>query len=447
MDIQYLDELPIEDTYIYNQDNTSNALLFKGYLNLSFNCINTISRFSELQELQSREIDAQDEASLYSLLLSLESYMVTLLTIPTIGSMDRRKLSPHYCRRKIGVSSLKILPTDDYVNELMFSNFKTWVGTYGTLSYYQVFKETLEEYQSTSQLIDVNIRSLIDLTVQPLREREDTQQIVNIYDQFIEHTTKDSIESDTAIYRFHSDLVSRVNIIRTSYKRLQFLQSWLPKVISWYLQPYSETDLPILPLVPETENSRYAYDTLKDIACLCLSNGIDHDSLVNLGWDFIHQSICPILYKVEEELVDIRKRTSYIAGAPSGSIDILLEELVLNISLNDRAGLLREASQLLLETYPNPSGLNMALLISAASLLNRAYILVHTHISNNRSTDQTLVPTDELGRIFRLIYLASRLLKKSNLEHMINTADNLALLSGIEDGRKDFKDDPINDNY
>ena len=185
MDIKYLEEVPVDSDLLKNKDDINNSLAFRSYLNLGFNSISAVDRLSNLHEIQRIELDYQTEASLYTLLLSIESYICTLLWAPTFNNMDRSIITEHYRRRRIKVSSNKILPTESYARELMFASIKTWGTPYGSLGYFIHMLEGVEEYLSPSQMVNVAATSLIDISKAAASGKEYEPQISIPYDSVL----------------------------------------------------------------------------------------------------------------------------------------------------------------------------------------------------------------------------------------------------------------------
>lgn len=429
MDIKYLDEVPIHDYLIDTQLGVQENLAYRSYLNLAMNTNNAISRLDNLHLLQEKEINTQTGTNMYTYLLSIESFMCTLLWVPTISSIDRSTITCHYERRNYMVDDNKILPSEVLARELMFSSNRTWGTPYGSLGYYINLEEDIYDYLSPSQMIDISIKGLMKLMKERVLTRQDDDSLLAYLERLDSLFLEDSTHSDTLLYKAHINILNSLSLTKDSLYLLRFMSSWIPLLIEWYMKKYELDNSFTIPPQPVGDLNKKVYSMVIELIETCLSYGMGMDSTQDLLKKWLYQDIPPYIFSVSNQVIRARKLLAYEL---EDITDIYLKRLIqplLELGLDLEEGLLRNSSQLLLDVYAPPAGYNLYLVMLAASLLNRAYILTHNSIGMRNSTDPDY---ELLGRTNRILFLAGRLLRKSNLSHIQIIGENIQVVSEIE---------------
>ena len=171
--------------------------------------------------------------------------------------------------------------------------------------------------------------------------------------------------------------------------------------MSWYLESYLRTSSLQGPDKPAEENQCNGYNTPISIAKSMLALGLTGEEPKDLVWSFLHQSISPLYNSLLEDIIAARKKSIYEDRGGSSSIDNIMRPLITNVPISIKGSPLTEANILMLQSYTPPAGYNLLLTGLALSILNRAYILSHSLISNNKSVELTLVRDEDIGRLYR----------------------------------------------
>lgn len=452
-EFKLLDNLPIREDLLNVKTEPEEALKTKAAINLSINATNTIFRFNTILKYIKEDLKhpvLSNFLTLKAINLTLESYLVTLLNIPVITNFDKSKLTEHYKRRKIVVQGEKEIPSEFYCEQLMFTNNKTWGGMYGTLSYFLNLREEYEEYQTPSQLVELNTQKLIEIminkqTVKLIYSSQDklAKQMYELLKRLEADLESESEQGDVSIYSKIVEIIIQIENIDEAYKQLKFYEIYLPAIVSWYLCRYREGEEISKPTKPEEESEERAYELVTEIVEKCLSYGLDEMSFKNISTGLVYQSIAPVFYGLCEELAYIRRSTSYEyvrdTNRSKTEIEKFADLMMLNINPFKSLTIVREASNTILESYAPPGGYALFAVMIAANLINRAYIL--THSSRESNTDAPLEGDEQIiSRISRLIYLAGVALKKTQIEHIQIIGENLKSISGIGNIIKDEKD-------
>lgn len=423
----YLDTAPINEALLTPDKKLTEALDYRRQLNLAINCYQAESALANHQANLPSLFQGQN-VTVSGLNLALESYLTVLIPLTTIASLDLSQLSPHYQRRKILVPDHFMSPDRNYLEQMLFTSSRTWGTSYGSLGYFLHLGKVTSHYLHPSQIVYQTSLELI----KQLKGREFLNDFPNQFEALL---SQEDAVSDLQLYQLPVQLLSQIPAVRELIKQLDFYEQWLPQVIAWYLLPLRTNQTRRVPEQGTREAA--AVETLEQIAQLCLKNGLDETSFNQLSYQFIHQSIPPVLFGLLDDLMLLRKKA--IGQEEGTEAEKLLEPFIQAISLNNPVGLLKATSQSILEDLCPPGGYNLLLLCTAANLLNRAFIL--THPTRTIYANYIIAPLKNgfpelmqyLGRIYRLIYLAGYCLKKSNLDHLQLTGVNLITLSAITD--------------
>jgi hypothetical protein len=121
------------------------------------------------------------------------------------------------------------------------------------------------------------------------------------------------------------------------------------------------------------------------------------------------------MYDLLEAIAQARVSTTYIKEdiAPTSTTELLVIELMDNISKFRDSYEYMKGSNIILETFAPPGGYALFLVALAAQLINRAYIISYKNIN---STENVFL-TDAYKRVHRLLGYAGILLIKTSLPH------------------------------
>ena len=428
-DFKHLEILPIDEDNLTIGSNTTSNIKSKACINLGFVAVNSIDRFRNILKVNSNSLSTIDEInSFYSISYILESFLGMVLNANSISSPDHAQISQHYQKRLITISNARLLPSFKYCQDLLYSNFKIWSGTYGTLSYYMAIKEEYEEYYTPSELIYYSSLKLIDLSkVNADRAFIETglgdyKLLSQQFEKLVNTILNNSVESDIFIYGFSKSLITGIPLLNNIVTQLKFYQNWIPKVYDWYLKRLVQNKSVEIIENPQTNEER-AQNTLNKVGRLLLSQGVDEDIFKNSYPKFVRQSIDPLVYKLVEELTIIRKSSTYIkydrvflSDTEKLAIEFYDSISILTVETN-----YQQAGRLILDSLCPPGGYTLFQIMLASILLNRAYILAYSEINNTIPVQQTA----QYRRIIKLIGLAGILLIKTARPHVQSIGINL----------------------
>ncbi len=415
-----LDTTGIEGGLLQADQPLAKVLDYRKQLNLALNNLGAESRLANYQGQLKKLLPNQEEIRISDLNKVLESYLCTLLSTSTIGSLDGKNLSSHFCRRKLLVAGHFQGATSDFLDTLVFTNQKTWGTSYGTLGYQLNRLSKLEHYLSPSEIVELTSRSYFGL--------ESIFQTLGLRLQTL--MNQDSLDADYLLYQTSIELVNLESFKQVN-KQFQFYQSWLPKVIEFYLSPLRSGT----PLQSQTLNQKSAQETLSQIAQYCLRLGIE--TIPNLTYELMHQTLAPAFFSFLDELSALRASSLYdLTNAGTSLEELLVIELLTEIPSNTQSNIRTLNYQILKEL--GPGGFNLFLVTLASVLLNRAYIL--SHPTQTIYKDYLIYPIQInlpellllIGRLYKLLYYAGYLLLKSNLEHLQGLGKNLIVLTGLD---------------
>lgn len=438
---KHIELFPINDLDITPSDNIKQTLLGKSCLNLSFQSLTTVKRLKSLLSLRNSRLTSVNFTSIQSTLHDynalLEEFLITVLQLPSISDMNRTKLTEHYKKYKIGVNNNKILPSNNYCENLMFTNFRNWGGIYGTLGYYINLLEQYEEYLTPSQLIFKCTEGLLNfidaIQLQKLLFNEDdvnAQVIINLNTRLRNLMSQDSQTADLAIYNMFKDYLIDLKLSET-FINLQFLESYIPQLIKWYFQRYDLRGIPEPPNTPSDEKTLAAYNTLIQLSKACIFYGVDDSNINKIGVGFVYQFLSSRYNNLFSEFIRIRNSTLYVQTdePPQNTEQELLETLLNNINSTTNPERLNTDSAIILQNVAPPGGFNLWILTLAANLLNRAYILTH----RNNIIDTSDIESNRVyKRAIALQVRAGILLLKSSLKELQVFGLNLISVTNIE---------------
>jgi hypothetical protein len=422
----YLDSVPLEEELLsVKSSDLERRLDYRKQLNFGMVINNAENQSAELINTTRRNLDSTITFTQYNQLI--ESYLYTLMQTSFLGEIDQSSLSSHYSRKKKLFNTKRIIPSSQYLEELLYGNQLVWGGKYGSIAYYNYITEDKNNYQNPSQIL---YRSISEIINQTSIINNDSTKVLSYLERFKNLILEDSIAADTELYDLSFDFI-RVWDLTSSVELTEFLPQWLIGLIDDYKQGR---------LNQASENNQInALNSLREIVNLTFRLGLDDANLdTNLTYSFLHQSISPIYFSLVEDIYSIRKRTLFRTSDNRFSyVEEKLKELTDFLKLDNSDGIIREKSYKILTNLFPIGGLNELLLSLSLSLLLRVYII--THVTNNVYRDLEVYPfkaslpggTELKGRCNKLVYMSGYLLKKCNLNYLNNIGNNLIALSNL----------------
>lgn len=400
-----LDSIPISARHYETPGNSNpnTELNYREELNLGLNIVHTEASVSKRQKALSQYYQtSRNQLTLKDLKLVLESNLYLLTYASTISSLDNSKLSSHYSKWK---AEGNIQPINEaFLRELLYTETKTWGGKRGSLAYCLHLKRSIDHYSHISDIVNNCLE-------------EQFKDKVSIKSLLL----ADSTESDFKLYEYSYTSLLEFPDFKVHVEGLQFIQSWIPKVVRWYLD------------APKEDTDDYKY--LASYAIASLQHNQDYTSYNNLVYRFSHQQLSLTCLDLYEEMLGKRVNINFsVSDLSPSSIKNLLQELVDTIPIYQKYSYRVLATDLINNYFPL-GGLNTCLTSIAAGLLNKAYILCNAPYQAY-SLYEDANPQDFkelLGRVFRLIYLSGYCLKKGSLDHLNIMGVNLTKLSGLQD--------------
>lgn len=432
---RHLEILPLDEDNLILGTNPQANIKSKSCINLGFLAANSIGRLRNLTRLNSNDAKAvAEENSFLYISYILETLLNNILIINTISNLQNTEVTEHYRRRSINISSAKILPSFKYCQDLLYSNFKIWGGLYGTLQYYMNLREEYQEYYTPSQLVYFSSLHLAEYSSQVAYQEylnnnsQDYKLTSNIFADLTNIINDPSEDGDKNIYGFAKRLLVQIPSLSTIYRDLRFYEEWLPKVYEWYINRVVTEQSIRLYENPVTNQER-AFNTLIRVGQLILEKGLDKESFTNISSEFIRQTINPLFYDLLDEITIARKQSTYVEiDLVSQSIDEdLVKEFHDTIPILTNSNNYRTVSNIILSSFAPPGGYALIQVMLAATLLNRAYILVYERRNNQTRPQETIV----YRRIIKLIGLAGILLIRTNKKHIQALGINILKIFNI----------------
>lgn len=402
-------------------DRTSpeDLLKEKKYLYAGINSAQAVSRLNDLN-LDIANLVSGSNNTVKALNRVIESYLLTLLATSTIVNLTNDELTPHYKMTKILTPFTQSLdPT--YLENIMYTSSKTWGTTFGTQGFFLHKGEYMNHYATPSQLANESLKYLV----------VESKDLVNIdfLDKLTTYSLEDSKESDSLLYKLGAEYLNLYPNIQQAYEVLSFLSGWYPKVSSLVLNDVRTSNFS---RTFNNPNSQEAYFTLIDITKAGLSLLMDESSFANMNFNLLHNNVPVSYFNLLSYITSAIDKSEYSSDQYSPDIyqDLMKEVLEFNLKRFD-VNIIRVAiSQLSGLLYPG--GYNQLLMAISLALLNKALILTsYENTNQDAELIESEVSADDLGRWYKLLYLAGYTLKKSNLYGLNTLGGNLLTLSSI----------------
>lgn len=396
---RYLDSIPVradEVTSAYNQQ-----------LSLANSCAVAQGAISTRISQIAERISRPNAYTLAELIKVLESCLYLFVSTSYIHNLDATVLSSHYVRYQALISRTIDFPSEAYLNLLLSSDVLNWGTLYGTLGYELHLLESQETYQHPSQIAYLCAENQFKRFGFPNR--------------VLKSLLDDDLNADLTLYQYSVDSLAPYAQTMTTLKAIE---AFSQNLFFWIRSGKKEETFPVRPL---EETIQSGYDYLIKIAKVFLNYGFDDTLAVDLDYQFIHQSLPPILPEIWERLIFLRKAPLHVPDPNGGVIDQLVKEFLEAVPLGSKEEDLQVQQFKLLGDLPSPGGYNQLLVLLAISLINKAYILLYNYRQPNL-VYQMFRPA-EVNRALNLIYLSGYLLKKSNLLHWVIIGSNLITLS------------------
>lgn len=431
-DFKHLEILPIDEENLVIGSDTEGNLRSKSCINLSFVSANAVERLSSINRVNARSAPTEFDNFL-GISYLLETFLTTILMLNSISNLDNTDTTEHYKRRLITISNAKLLPSFKYCQDLTYASFKTWGGLYGTLQYYIHLREEYEEYYTPSQVIFYASQALLDVGRQDAYANylslgvADYNTLNQLYTQYAALLEDESSDADIEIYKMSKKLITELATISATVRDLNFYTDWIPRVFIWYITEVSNGRLNFVDN-PQTNQER-ARNTIIRIGQAIASKGMDEAIFDRALVNFMRQNINPEIFTLLDDFNIIRKQSTYVAiDTVEESIEeLLVREFHENISTITNPVFYREASNIILSSVCPPGGYALFQIMTAANLLNRAYILAYRKIQNTIPIQQTLV----YKRIIKLIGLAGITLIRTNVRNVQIVGVNLLKVFNI----------------
>lgn len=402
-------------------DRTSpeDLLKEKKYLYAGINSAQAVSRLNDLN-LDIDKILSGSNNTVKTLNRVIESYLLTLLATSTIVNLINDELSPHYRMTKLLTPFTQSLdPT--YLENIMYTSSKTWGTTFGTQGFFLHKGEYMNHYATPSQLANESLKYLV----------AESKDLVNIdfLDKLTTYSLEDSKESDSVLYKLSAEYLNLYPNIQQAYEVLSFLSGWYPKVSSLVLNDIRTSNFS---RSFSNSNSQEAYFTLINVAKAGLSLLMDESSFVDMEFNLLHNNIPVSYFNLLSYITSAIDKSEYSSDQYSSEVyqDLMKEVLDFDLKRFD-VNIVRAAiSQLSGLLYPG--GYNQLLMAISIALLNKALILTsYENTNQDAELIDSEVNVDDLGRWYKLLYLAGYTLKKSNLYSLNTLGGNLLTLSSI----------------
>lgn len=426
-EFKHLESIPLDEKNLLLGDSPSSNIKSKACLHLGFVALNSLVRHSALQNINKSRITSSSATNFELITSTLEQFLITSLNLSTISNLQNNKITEHYKRRCITISNLKILPDENYCENLLFSKFKPWGGVYGSLGYYNVLAEDFEEYYTPSELVYYSSKEALSLYRQnalnqlSISSDNNYRLMASVYTDLYKTLDEDTEEADNKLYSFSSTVITRVPQLALVYRELDFYSKWLPKVYLWYQNKALPNNLK--KIEEPRLNKERALNTLLDIAEVLIDNLLDETSFINLASKLIRQTIGNNIFDIFDSINYIRQSTAYLKldSTTYDEEELLLNELLDVLTTKNFNYNYRDASYLILSSLAPPSGYAMLLNLIGCNLLNRAYILAYKELELGMSIANSV----NYNRIIRLIGLSSICFTKTNIKHIVNNGLNL----------------------
>lgn len=407
-----LDQLPI------NPIEDSNSIGYKNQLNLAFNIVQALNNINEYLETLNNIIQKRPN-TVKTLNLVLETYLYILLTTPTISNLDNSSLSSFYSRKKkVDFNYFESIDSI-YLENINYTNYKVWGAGFGTLGYYLYLSKSQLHYTHPSKLVRLSVEE----SVKKLDLPKFTTNLLSLI-------SSDKLVDDYNLYQMSSSIIKELDLVK-AINQLTFYEEWIKELLIWY-SGKSQTTI-VNPYTKDTSSYK-SFNLLIEMAQSIVRLGLYLDSFNNLSYKFLHQEIDLLVLEVIQNITTLRKQKQFTITTDLTEEEKLLNKLFTKTKINNTSEFITTESYRLL-SINLPGGLTQWLVIIAAELINRAYILTY-----NKFNDNNLYPLDNneelvnlMDRVYKLIFYAGYCLKKTNLNHLQLIGNNLRVLSQLDE--------------
>lgn len=415
-EFKHLETLPLDEFNLIKGVNPESNIKSKSCLNLSFLTSDTINRLASITSVNHKTLKEVLSSNNYNSYLAasyiLENFICLLLITSSISNVKHTQLTEHYKKYTIRVSNQRILPSFKHCQELMYSNFKTWIGPYGSLSYFNALNETYQEYLSPSSLIYSSLTGLFKHSKRVIQNqsisfnREYSFNNYNLvlkgYEEIEELMYDEEEGQDVNIFRFNDIVFRSIPEINVAIEQLSFYEKWIPQLYRY-----------ITSNIESIEESSNSNRVLYQLGLTMIQKGLDDKITSSLLASLFRQSIKNNVL----EFVEICNR--YLLEASQSfsrqeyandKEEELLSTLVNNIELSQTSINYQSLSSFLLNVVAPPGGYNLLQISIAAVLVERAYSLSYRNRNNKDYNDEGI-----WNRIYKLVSLSSILLIRTQL--------------------------------
>jgi len=423
---KHLEYLPLDEDNLIINDNPTSNLKSKSCLNLGFVALNALTRSLNITTINKNSFNTG--TTFLDLSYILENLLITTLNINCISNPSNTQLTNHYRNYSSKINNNKILPSFSYCQNLTFTNFKTWAGFYGTLSYYINLLEEYKEYLTPSEVIHEAYTSLFEYSKNVAynaflnKNTNDYKLISEFYREGLELGKKEEKETDKAIYNLSINIILASPFVKEIFNELKFYEKWLFEVLEWKAEEERNKNKELFIIDNPSTNEQRAINTLLKVAKSIYELGFGAGGFSNLAASFIRQEYSSNLDSLMNVLAIERTESTYVdlefeVKTPT---EILVVKFLDNVSKFRTSYDFKKASNIILETFCLPGGYALLLVSLSNMLFNRAYILCYRNINNNSD----LLSSDVYKRIRYLLGLGCILLIKSGLPHAQIIASN-----------------------
>lgn len=402
---------------------------------LSFNSQNTSQRLSDISSIVSNSLQSYKPTGFKEINGLIESIMTWLLNTPYIfiSAKGNEGLTPHYTHYIKGSNKSKDSKVPFSIASLIQDGCTyTWGGFHGTLGFEWYLSRTETHYLSTSQLSDISIRNILG------RLNKYTKYLISpISNKLLGILSIDNIDIDIDIYRSPIDIIQSITHLKPATDLLEGLIT-INNSINANTLGNTPEDL--------TESYRELYITL-------INNPIPQD---HKPFHLFHTDISNSLISLGTQVNEWIIKNSLIVSSESQELNEAFNKVKKSFSSNGGINPFIQMREGLID-LPLPGGFNQIIALSALALLNRAYILTHPSklpdlllrpfqgantkydslmYKGNTFVDQVLGNQEQEGmfsRVLGMLYLAGRVLRKSNIRDLILMGNNLSYISGWRD--------------
>lgn len=403
---------------------------------LSFNSQNTSKRLQDIAEIVSTASQSNKPIGFKELNGLIEGLMVWLLNTPyiLINSQGTEGLTPHF-KEYIQTNSFIDNSVPYSIASLIQDGCTyTWGGFYGTLAFELYLNRTQNHYLSVSQLVDITVRTLLTRLI-----NSSSSRVRGLTEKLLTQLTIDTIEADIEIYRYP------INIIQ-SIEEIDSITQLIDNLI-------------LLNDLIHMNSLNNVKEEFRDIYQDLYINLVNYPlSSTSKTFDIFHTNVPKSSIDLSTKIYEWCLRTSKVLLTTQHTelIEISLDIQNAYSNTNGLNPLISSKNQLLL--LPLPGGLNQLIALSALSLLHRAYIMTHPSrlpslllqpfqessslkyesllYTGNTFMDQVLSRQEQEGlfsRVTSILYLAGRVLRKSNIRDYILMGSNITYISGWRD--------------